>query len=110
MDVGDVDVQPAVPIEVGERCSFGMRVTLVTSTHALGTASQRAGDLTAKPIRIGSGTWIGATATILPGVTIGDGCVIAAGAVVTRDCEAGWLYGGVPAVKIKHLDTGQKVS
>jgi maltose O-acetyltransferase len=92
------------PIEVGERCSFGMRVTLITSTHEPGDASQRAGALSGRTIRIGDGTWVGACATILPGVTIGDGCVIGAGAVVTSDCDPGWLYAGVPAKPIRRLD------
>jgi maltose O-acetyltransferase len=92
------------PIEIGERCSMGMRVTLITSTHELGDASHRAGALFGKPIRIGNGTWVGACATILPGVTIGEGCVIGAGAVVTSDCESGWVYAGVPAKPIRYLD------
>jgi len=98
------------PIEVGQRCSFGMRVALITSTHAPGGATQRAGELSGKPIRIGDGTWIGACATILPGVTIGDGCVIGAGAVVTADCDAGWLYAGVPARPIRRLDAAESTS
>lgn len=57
----------------------------------------------ALPIRIGNGCWIGANATILGGVTIGDGAVVAAGAVVTRDVPARTLVGGVPAKVIKTL-------
>lgn len=52
---------------------------------------------------IGRGTWIGANTTILCGVTIGDGCVVAAGAVVTKDVPANSLVGGVPAKLIKKL-------
>jgi maltose O-acetyltransferase len=57
-----------------------------------------------KSVFIGNGVWVGVNATILPGITIGDGCVIAAGAVVTSDCEPNCLYGGVPAKIIKRLD------
>ncbi len=53
------------------------------------------------PIRIGNHVWCGLNATILKGVTIGDGAVIAAGAVVTRDVPAKALVGGVPARVIK---------
>jgi maltose O-acetyltransferase len=98
------------PIKVGERCSFGMRVTLITSTHAPGDAAQRAGALAGKPIRIGDGTWVGACATILPGVMIGEGCVIAAGAVVTSDCEPHHLYAGVPARPVRRLDASNDSS
>ncbi|WP_335644172.1 acyltransferase [Arthrobacter crystallopoietes] len=45
--------------------------------------------------------WIGARATILPGVTIGPGAIIAAGAVVTKDCEPHTLYAGNPAKPVK---------
>jgi maltose O-acetyltransferase len=52
-------------------------------------------------VRIGDRCWIGARATILPGVSIGDGTVVAAGAVVTKDCEPGAVYGGVPARRLR---------
>ena len=58
---------------------------------------------TPQPIEIGDGCWIGARATILPGVTIGDGVVIAAGAVVVSDCEDDTLYAGVPARAVRKL-------
>ena len=53
------------------------------------------------PIKIGNHVWIGARATILKGVKIGDGAVVAAGAVVTRDVPPNTLVGGVPAKIIK---------
>ncbi|MGI2292887.1 acyltransferase [Paenibacillus sp. GXUN7292] len=70
----------------------------------LAVSSKRAGESDRKPVTIGKGCWIGARATILPGVTVGDGCVIAAGAVVTKDCEPDSLYAGVPAIKIKSIE------
>lgn len=57
----------------------------------------------AKPIIIGDGCWIGANATIIGGVTIGEGAVVAAGAVVTKDVEPYTMVGGVPAKIIKEL-------
>ena len=51
-------------------------------------------------VRIGSDVWIGANAVILPGVTVADGTVISAGAVVTRDTEPYSIVGGIPAAKI----------
>jgi len=54
------------------------------------------------PVKIGNNVWIGDKATILPGVTIGDGAVIAANAVVTKDVPAYSIVGGNPAMLIKH--------
>lgn len=56
-----------------------------------------------KPIKIGKRVWIGAHATILSGVTVGDNSIIAAGAVVTKDVPANSVVGGVPAKVIKTL-------
>lgn len=54
--------------------------------------------------KIGDKVWIGSNATILPGITIGDGAIIAAGAVVTKDVEEKTVVGGVPAKFIKKID------
>jgi maltose O-acetyltransferase len=90
-------------IEIAENCRIAMDVLLVTSSHELGGAEQRAGATTAAPIRIGRGSWLGARVTVLPGVTIGSGCVIAAGSVVTKDCEPNGLYMGIPAHRVREL-------
>lgn len=79
-------------------------VKIFTSTHENGWSERRVGDTCIrKPVTIGRGSWVCANATVLPGVTIGQGCIIAAGAVVTRDCEPDGLYGGVPAKRLKDL-------
>ena len=57
-----------------------------------------------EPIHIGKNVWIGANATILPGVSIGDGAIIAAGAVVSKDVPENSVVGGVPARKIKSIN------
>lgn len=90
-------------VSIGSRCDIGMQVMFCTGTHTIGPAGRRAGSATSSPIAIGDGVWIGARATILPGVTIGDGCVIAAGAVVSRDCEPRGVYAGVPARRVRDL-------
>jgi maltose O-acetyltransferase len=91
-------------ITIGERCAIGPGVMFVTSTHELQTHAQRAGTLHGQPIVVEDGCWIGARATILPGVTVKAGTVIAAGAVVTSDCEPDRMYGGVPARELRRLD------
>ena len=58
----------------------------------------------AKEIVIGSNVWIGGSVTILPGVHIGDGCVIGAGSVVTKDTEPSSIYVGNPAKMLKRID------
>jgi maltose O-acetyltransferase len=55
------------------------------------------------PITVGDGAWVGANATIMPGVSIGAGAVVAAGAVVTKSVDADTLVGGVPAVLLRPL-------
>ncbi|MBP7086410.1 MAG: transferase [Enterococcus sp.] len=56
------------------------------------------------PISIGKNVWIGANATVLPGVRIGDGAIIAAGAVVSKDVEENTIVGGVPAKVMKTIE------
>lgn len=88
-------------ISIGSDCDIAMDVAFVTSSHELGGPARRAGTPTAEPIRVGNGVWIGARALILPGVTIGDGAVVAAGAVVTGDIAPHSVYAGVPARPLK---------
>lgn len=96
------------PVSIGTRTSIGYQVMLITGSHEIGSARSRTGTLQPKPITIGNGVWIGARATVLPGVSINDGCVIAAGAVVTGDCAADGLYAGVPARRVRDLPQGDR--
>ncbi len=95
-------------IRIGDRVSIGHQAMFLTDTHQLGDATRRAGPLRAAPITIGDGAWLGARCTILPGVNIGAGAIVAAGAVVTRDAPANTLVGGIPAVVLRSLDTPQE--
>jgi maltose O-acetyltransferase len=56
-------------------------------------------------VSIGDGVWIGARTTVLPGVTIGSGAIVAAGSVVNRDVEADTMVAGVPARLVRGLDS-----
>jgi len=89
-------------ISIGNDVMIGPKVNLVSAGHPLSPAERRNG-IVARPISIGNNVWIGAAATILPGVTIADDAVVAAGAVVSRDVPAGTLVAGVPARVLKHL-------
>lgn len=84
-------------IHIGARCDIGPGVEFVTGSHAFGNSFRRAGLGTAFPISVGNGCWIGARSLILGGVTIGEGCVVAAGAVVTQNVPPNTLVAGVPA-------------
>lgn len=93
----------SVLVSIGRRCDIAHDVMFVTNTHELGDDQRRAGASKTAPIQVGDGCWIGARAVILPGVAIGSGTIIAAGAIVSQDCEAHSLYAGVPARKIRDL-------
>lgn len=91
-------------ITIGKNCNIAMNVTFLNSTHEIGSSEKRAGKYVPMPIIVGDGCWIGANSLIMPNVVIGNGVIIAAGSVVTKDCESNCLYGGVPAKIIKKLD------
>lgn len=93
-------------ITIGDESLIGHQVVLATLNHEY-AVSRRAG-MRPAPIRIGKRVWIGAHATVLPGVTIGDGAIIAAGAVVTQDVPANTIAGGVPARVIRELTEEEK--
>lgn len=93
LDMGGITIEDHVLI--------GPRVNLVTENHPLDPADRSA--LITKPIVIRQNAWIGAAATILPGVTIGENAVVAAGAVVTADVPANTVVGGVPAKLLKRI-------
>jgi maltose O-acetyltransferase len=92
-------------VSIGDQSLLGPQVIVLTSTHPIVEeySVSRAGPSFSLPVSIGSGCWIGARVTILPGVTVGDGCVIAAGSVVTTSCEPNGLYAGVPARRKRDL-------
>jgi maltose O-acetyltransferase len=102
---GPLHVNLTAPVRVGSNVNIGHDVVLLTVDHEIGPQSRRAGWSERAPIDIGDGAWIGSRATVLPGVTIGRGAVVAAGAVVTQDVAPHTLVGGVPARLLKHLDS-----
>ena len=93
LDMGGITIEDYVLI--------GPHVNLVTENHPLDPGDRKA--LITKPIIIKRNAWIGAGAIILPGVTIGENSVVAAGAVVSRDVPANVVVGGIPAKIIKSI-------
>ena len=93
-------------IEIGTNTTLAYGVTVLTGADPNGPKNKLSvlyPPLKA-PVAIGNDCWIGANAIILPGVTIGDCCVVAAGSVVTKDIPSGVLVAGSPAVIKKHLN------
>lgn len=88
-------------VTLGDGCLVGHNVVFATLDHD--KRPGRRGDMTAAPIVVGKDVWIGAHATILKGGTIGDGAIVAAGAVVTRDVPPNTIAAGVPARVVKTI-------
>lgn len=108
----NLTIQDDAKVTIGNDCNFGPNVSIVTPVHPL-VASERRCMLDengqpahlcfAKPVVIGNDCWLGANVVVCGGVTIGDGCVIGAGSVVTRDLPANSLAAGVPCRVIHEI-------
>lgn len=88
-------------ITIGDHSLIGHRVILATLNH--GIAPEDRHTLYPAPIVIGKNVWIGAGATVLPGITIGDHAIVAAGAVVTKDVPENTVVAGVPAKVLRTI-------
>ncbi|MBD1394473.1 DapH/DapD/GlmU-related protein [Mucilaginibacter glaciei] len=93
LDMGGITLEDGVLI--------GPKANLITENHPIKPEDRKA--LVCCPIVIKRNAWIGAAATILPGITIGENAVVAAGAVVTRDVAPNTIVAGVPARKVKSI-------
>jgi maltose O-acetyltransferase len=91
-------------VTIGERVHIGQDVMLLTVDHEIGSAEERCAEVIASPIEIGDGAWLSSRCLILPGVTVGAGAIVAAGAVVTRDVPENTLVAGVPARVVRSLE------
>lgn len=89
-------------VEIGDEVLIAPNVSLLSSGHPV-EPFERIRRVTAGPIVVGRNVWIGAGATVLQGVTIGDDSVIAAGAVAAHDVPPSSVVGGVPARDIRDL-------
>lgn len=91
-------------VYIGDNVMIGPNTLITTVGHPLTPMGRRHHIGIAKPVHIGNDVWIGGNVTILPGITIGNNVVVAAGAVVTHDVPDNCLVGGVPARKIKDIE------
>jgi maltose O-acetyltransferase len=101
---GPLHVDLGAPVRIGNCVQLGHHVVLLTADHEMGPSTYRCGRLAAAPITIGNGVWIASCVTVLPGVSIGDGSVVGAGAVVTRDVAPNTFVAGVPARLVRELE------
>ncbi|CAH0205521.1 DapH/DapD/GlmU-related protein [Chryseobacterium sp. Bi04] len=88
-------------ITIEDDVLIGPKVSLITENHPLNPQDRKG--LIGKPILIKKNAWIGANATILPGVTIGENAVVAAGAVVSKNVPDNSIVGGIPAKFLKDI-------
>lgn len=91
-------------VKIGDRVLFGPFVSIFAATHETDVQSRRDGVEYAMPVVIGDDCWVGGNTTIMPGVTIGKGCTIAAGSIVTRDVPDFSVAMGAPARVVKTVD------
>ncbi|MBP3655187.1 MAG: sugar O-acetyltransferase [Clostridia bacterium] len=114
----NLTIQDDAEVTIGDDCNFGPNVTIVTPVHPMLPDERRAlrnaaGEekhmCYAKPVRIGNDCWLGANVTVCPGVTIGHGCVIGAGSVVTRDIPDGSFAAGVPCRVIRAITQAESM-
>lgn len=90
-------------ITIGNNVFIGPSCGFYTAAHPVDYERRNQGIEKALPITVGDNCWFGANVSIMPGVTIGSGCVIAAGSVVTKDIQDNVMVAGVPAKVMKTI-------
>jgi acetyltransferase-like isoleucine patch superfamily enzyme len=93
------------PVTIGSHVNLAQGITVTALNHNFDDSAKRIDEqgVSTKPVTVGDDVWIGANAVVLPGVRIGSHCVVAAGAVVTKDVPDHSLVAGVPAKIIKEI-------
>lgn len=92
------------PITIGSHVFIGPFSGFYTATHPMDYGNRNKGLEKALPIKVGDNCWFGANVSVMSGVTIGNGCVIAAGSVITKDIPDNCLVAGVPATVKKIIE------
>ena len=91
-------------VEFGDNVLIGPNCAFYTALHPFEVESRNLGLETAKPIKVGNNVWLGGNVVVLPGVEIGDNCVIGAGSVVSRSIKEGMLAVGNPCKAIRKIN------
>lgn len=91
-------------VDIGDYVQIGPNVQIYSPVHPMNAEERRTYLESAKPVTIGADVWIGGSAVIFPGVTIGERAVIGAGSIVTRDVPAGVFAAGNPCRVIREID------
>lgn len=89
-------------IYIGDNVLIGHNACLLTLNH--NEDPKKRANLMPSPIKIGNGAWLGSNVTVLPGVSIGDGAIVAAGAVVTKDVDENTIVAGIPAKVMRKVN------
>lgn len=100
----NVTILDIAAVNIGDDVMIGPNTLITTVGHPLSPKARKERHGICKPVTIGNNVWLGGNCTILPGVTIGENSIIAAGAVVTKDVPKNVVAAGVPAKIIKELD------
>lgn len=100
----NVTILDIAPVYIGDYVMIGPNTLITTVGHPISPKGRRKHLGQSKPVKIGNDVWIGGNVTILPGVTIGNNVIVAAGAVVTKDVPDNCIVGGIPAKKIKDIE------
>lgn len=95
--------QPNGPIFIGTNCDIGHNVVFIPGSHTVGLKHRRAGDSICRPIKVGSGSWIGAQCLLFGGCTIGRSSVIGASSTVLSSLPDNYLSAGSPCKPIKPI-------
>lgn len=101
-----VDAHVRGPLEIGSDVMMGPEVIILTTNHEFSDVNTllRKQGYNVKKVTIGNNVWIGARVIILPGISIGDGAIIAAGSVVTKNVLSNTIVGGNPAKVIRNRE------
>ena len=97
----NVTILDIMPVHIGDYVMIGPNTLITTVNHPLTPKGRREHLGIGKPVTIGNDVWLGANSVIMPGVTIGDGCIIGAGAIVTKSIPPYSVAVGIPAKVIK---------
>ncbi len=100
----NVTILDIAPVHIGDYCMIGPNTLITTVGHPMSPKGRREKKANSAPVTIGNDVWVGGNCTILPGVTIGNNVIIAAGAVVTKNTPDNCIVAGIPAKKVKDLE------